>query len=371
MGISGPPEKLFEMVQSIACGSREQKLVDRLLEALTESLELREILETAFPLLVQLVPADYGALCVSNPELAGGYDWAMVDFPVDWFNGYAEMAPHDFVRRAVLKLPNVVLRESEMTSRSEIDANMMYRRSLDMKMPIQHAMSVMLDPKTSWHAGITLYRGRPRPFSDQERALLQRLTPLIKNVVRNCKLFAEVSREGAMLDSILRHEGFEVIVMASSVAEIARSCGATPLITRWFAPIEQNRAGLPVALMEQLEEVIRCHGRPAPSRSAWTRSGPGGRRLEVTFVPIPNGAGRTVWALALREVSPAPNPWQDVLTPRECDVASRVILGWDNRLIAEDLQCNIATVKTHLYRIYNKLGVSSRTALCSLASQQR
>lgn len=63
--------------------------------------------------------------------------------PDAFFGGYAEMAPHDFVRRAVTKTPNLVLRDSEMVPRSKLESNAMYHRSRDLGMPLEHVMAVM------------------------------------------------------------------------------------------------------------------------------------------------------------------------------------------------------------------------------------
>ena len=46
------------------------------------------------------------------------------------------MAPHAFVRAHVAKRPNVVLRDDEMVSRSELERNMMYRRAREVGAPL-------------------------------------------------------------------------------------------------------------------------------------------------------------------------------------------------------------------------------------------
>src|SRR5437868_1689969 len=132
------------MSHTRAGSSRDQKIVFALLDVLHDSLDLSHILEGAFPLLTQMVPADQGALCISNPAVIGGYDWATSGFAVDWFRGYSELMPHDFVRDAVVRQPNIVLRDSEMIARVDLEENMMYRRSLDDHMPLEQVMSVLL-----------------------------------------------------------------------------------------------------------------------------------------------------------------------------------------------------------------------------------
>jgi DNA-binding CsgD family transcriptional regulator len=353
----------------MARSSPQQRLILDLHAALGSSLDLRSVIDAAFPILSRLVPADCGALCVSNPASAGGYDWATVDFPLDWFSAYVDMAPHDFVRRSVLATPNFVLRDSEMISRADLEANMMYRRAREVGVPLEQVMSVLLDVSTTWHAGINLYRGRRRPFSDAERALLQQIVPWVGNAVRNCRLFAEASRRGDVLDSVLRSKNIEVVVMSPRGNATVRTDGVEALIARWFAPAELDRFGIPIELVEKLRGIVRAHERGAPAPWTWTRSDPWGVQLRVELAPIPEGAHRVVWAMVFQEAGRIPSSWKRILTRTELKVALRVLLGWDNQLIADDIDCRRTTVKKHVQSIFDKLGVSSRAALCHIASQ--
>ena len=55
-----------------------------------------------------------------------------------------------------------------------------------------------------------------------------------------------------------------------------------------------------------------------------------------------------------------------LLTPRENEIAQLVARGLCNKLIARDRCMSEGTVKVHLHRIYQKLGVSGRTQLAVL-----
>ncbi|GHG99295.1 response regulator [Streptomyces lanatus] len=59
------------------------------------------------------------------------------------------------------------------------------------------------------------------------------------------------------------------------------------------------------------------------------------------------------------------------LTDRERDILTHLAHGHTNRHIARALFISEATVKTHLNRIYNKLGVNTRTKAVTTAHQQR
>jgi two-component system nitrate/nitrite response regulator NarL len=64
--------------------------------------------------------------------------------------------------------------------------------------------------------------------------------------------------------------------------------------------------------------------------------------------------------------SAAASPFS-VLSPREREVADLVVKGLRNRDIAASLGISEGTVKIHLYRVYERLAVTSRTELVILA----
>jgi hypothetical protein len=97
-------------------GFRERTLIE-LMETLTSSLDLNEVLSRSYKVLSRMLVADYAAFCVSKPGRPTEYDWAVAKMPEAFFASYHELAGEDFVRLAVVKSPNKVLRDSEMLSR--------------------------------------------------------------------------------------------------------------------------------------------------------------------------------------------------------------------------------------------------------------
>jgi len=61
---------------------------------------------------------------------------------------------------------------------------------------------------------------------------------------------------------------------------------------------------------------------------------------------------------------------QESLSPRELEVLEQVARGATNQEIAWHLHVSQATVKTHLIHIFDKLGVSDRTAAATRALEQ-
>ena len=58
------------------------------------------------------------------------------------------------------------------------------------------------------------------------------------------------------------------------------------------------------------------------------------------------------------------------LTTRELEVVRLVARGASNREIARDLRISEATVKTHLLKIFEKLGVADRTSAVTTAMER-
>lgn len=96
-------------------------------------------------------------------------------------------------------------------------------------------------------------------------------------------------------------------------------------------------------------------------------------RPEELFAAIHAAAqGRTTLSppVASRVMARMRKP-QPTLTERELDILAQLSHGLGNREIARALFISEATVKTHLGRIYDKLGVDSRAGAVAVAKEQR
>ena len=334
------------------------------LEALGSSLDIRLVLERAYPALLRLVRADHAALGLSPTGRPEDFRWIVAELPAAIFASYREMAAHDFVRQAVLSRPNLVLRDQEMIGRPALEANMMYRRARQVGAPLEQVMAVMLYAGEGGQGGLAVYRERRRPFSEGERAALQRVTPALAQSVRNCQRFGAAAGWSAALAALLEDRQAAVVLVAPPAHELARSERAAALVERWFSPHERRPGCLPAPLAAVLEGALGASPPPV-----WIRAG-ADSRLHVSFLPLPAGPGAAGWALLLEERRPPgslPAGWRPRLTARELQVCAAVVRGWDNRLIASELGCAEATVKRHLQNIFDKLGVASRTALAARA----
>lgn len=96
-------------------------------------------------------------------------------------------------------------------------------------------------------------------------------------------------------------------------------------------------------------------------------------RPEELFAAIQAAAqGRSALSppVASRVMAQMRSP-RPTLTDRERDILGQLARGVGNRDIARALFISEATVKTHLGRIYHKLGVDTRTAAVAVATEQR
>jgi DNA-binding NarL/FixJ family response regulator len=75
-------------------------------------------------------------------------------------------------------------------------------------------------------------------------------------------------------------------------------------------------------------------------------------------------------SIAARLMERMRSPTVEALTSREIDVLKLVAKGMHNKQIAIELYITEATVKSHLIRIYGKLGVEDRTAAVTKALEQ-
>jgi len=143
---------------------------------------------------------------------------------------------------------------------------------------------------------------------------------------------------------------------------------------RWTRELKRSVLGLPLFADERLVAVVCCHA-VNEEADALNRYDDGllerfSRKLGEALVAAQTIAAdecrplfrQTVDRLLL-EWDKAKDPFHTVLSARERQVAVCVAQGMTNDDIARALFISKRTVTTHLERIYQKLGVSSRTLL--------
>ncbi|ADJ47266.1 two-component system response regulator [Amycolatopsis mediterranei S699] len=178
-------------------------------------------------------------------------------------------------------------------------------------------------------------------------------------------------------------EGFEVAGEASSGEDAVRLAGQlvpdVVLMDLRFAGVNQGidgveairrlaiaAPGVPVVMLTSYAgraDAVRALG--AGARGYVLKAGPPEELFRAVRSAAAGGLGlapEIVDGLVGQVVSPDPD-----LTTREIEVIRLLASGRSNRAIAEALFLSEATVKTHLVRIYRKLGADNRAAAVSEA----
>lgn len=89
--------------------------------------------------------------------------------------------------------------------------------------------------------------------------------------------------------------------------------------------------------------------------------------VDEGIVPILGEAGESAEEAFAREVDRIADSY--ALSPRECEVFELLVRGHNTTFIAEQLFISTSTVKTHCFRIYQKLGVHSKQEIIELLNR--
>jgi ATP/maltotriose-dependent transcriptional regulator MalT len=126
-------------------------------------------------------------------------------------------------------------------------------------------------------------------------------------------------------------------------------------------PIERNR------LLLTYGTWLRRRRRARESRDYLREARDGFERLGAR--PWAERAREELRAAGERSNLPVADAWE-ALSPQEIQIASMVIQGLTNREVGERLFISHRTVGSHLYRMFPKLGISSRSELLRLAAER-
>jgi DNA-binding NarL/FixJ family response regulator len=140
---------------------------------------------------------------------------------------------------------------------------------------------------------------------------------------------------------------------------------------------ELDGPGAIATLREQAPEVLTTYGTDADITRA-VDAGATGYLLkdaprEQLFAAIRSAArGEAVLSpsVATRVLGRMRAPAEEALSPRELEILQAVARGLSNKDIGHQLYVSEATVKTHLLRVFSKLGVDDRTAAVTVALER-
>lgn len=205
--------------------------------------------------------------------------------------------------------------------------------------------------------GIAMNRSR-RSFSARDRALLEAVRPSLTQAWRQSRARERARALIRALEQGLETIGGAVVLIGPSGAPADFSDGARELLEAYAAA--PARPGLlPEPVTAWLSD--RTTGHPL------TLAGPRGRLLLQRLGPVEDG-GTTLLLSEARRARPTAAALLTLgVTTRQAEVLCLLAAGRDNAAIAAQLGVTVATVRKHLERIYETLGVHSRTDAARVA----
>jgi DNA-binding CsgD family transcriptional regulator len=204
---------------------------------------------------------------------------------------------------------------------------------------------------------------RHREFGRAEARVAGAALPAFRGAARRIRNAAIATRRPGVASPVVALDSRGDLLFASPPAETLLGVGLgrnaslpEPLVraARRLASFSaQELADVPVLSVS----FALADGTPIDAELGTARA-PGGET--IVLCTLVGGAESTIGALAVGHG----------LTQAETDVLAALALGLSNAAIARRLFVSVETVKTHLYRVFRKLGVSSRTQALLLVGRR-
>jgi DNA-binding CsgD family transcriptional regulator/GAF domain-containing protein len=207
-----------------------------------------------------------------------------------------------------------------------------------------------------------------RKFSERERLLLNLLRPHIVQGYLNARGVSRLQAELTLLRSAYEDLQQGVITLRGTDRIATASPAARRWIAQYFSGHERDVRRLPEELrgwvVRECRRLTMADDAPGPCLPLTVERD--GARLRVRLIP---GAEQHVLLLAEERRGPTPASLAHLgLTRREAEVLAWVAEGKTNAEIATILGARPKTVGKHLERIFEKLGVETRTAAARVAT---
>jgi DNA-binding CsgD family transcriptional regulator len=223
---------------------------------------------------------------------------------------------------------------------------------------VEYQIAITLPATRPTVVGITLGRS-VGDFGDRDRAMLDAARPHLANVYRHLRARERLT---AALQAIGDAGGDGVLVLGRHGSVELASDEARALVARYF-----GRDTIPPLPEELTAWLRRARADAPPPRPLVRHRGPG--TLVVRLFARRGPAGDDVLLLDERRATAGEVEAFRVasLSARENEVLGWVAVGKTNGEIAAILGLSPRTIQRHLERIYDKLGVSTRTAAVASA----
>jgi DNA-binding CsgD family transcriptional regulator len=225
-----------------------------------------------------------------------------------------------------------------------------------------HQLVVTLPAPPPLLIGVSVNRSRP-DFSDRERLVMDVLRPHLARAYRNAELVTDLRAAVALGERALAETGIGVVTVGRDGIVRSASAAARDRVTAYFGRWDRR---LPDGLrrwMAAQEARLSPAGHAPAARAPLAVEG-GGRRLVVRLL---SEAEQRVLLLVEEPAPLSPSALAGRLGPhgltrREAEVLAWVAEGKTNAEIATILGTRRKTVSKQLERVFDKLGVETRTA---------
>jgi DNA-binding CsgD family transcriptional regulator len=333
----------------------ERSLLDRGLDVVAQMLDVTELDEfpaVALDALASVIPYDvasYNEVDPLVPRLVEVSRPEGVTYLPEILERWVELrGEQPLYAHYVRTGDGSATRISDLLTPEEYRATDMYR-DVYRVLGVEFQMSCVLSAAPPLVIAIALSRS-DRDFTDDERDLLERLRPLLVRI-------HERARERTLLRQALEHLASGGTFQALAICDGTRiepvGSRAHEIMRNWFDDDDEAPAALGAWIDRQRAGTLSAVDN---SQREPLLLGRGDRQLTARFVPgnpevvllgdRPRLAASALYSLGLR--------------PREAEVLLLAADGFDNGQIAATLHIRLGTVRKHLERVYQQLGVTSR-----------
>jgi DNA-binding CsgD family transcriptional regulator len=277
-----------------------------------------------------------------------------LDFP-DSHRIFAQRIPeHPLISHYARSGDPQVLKMSDFLARRKFHSLGLYT-DFYRHVGVEHQMALTLPAAAPLVIGIALNRGCP-DFTERERLLLNLIRPHLAQAYENATAVTTMVEQSTAALHAMEHFGRAVIALTRDGRVNLISTVADQLFTKYFG--SRRTGGLPDPIrgwMEHQHSLLASMKPPAP-----LIVNKGTERLLVRMLP---DCGRILLHLTEQSAAICPHALQaQGLTRREAEVLAWVARGKTNSDVATILGMRLRTVKKHMERVFQKLGVESRTA---------
>ncbi len=332
---------------------------------------LRGFREGLLPGLRRLVPCEFASYNEVESERA----FVLMD-PSDRLDVFEDpgallartSASHPLIARYARTRDGRAYKLSDFVTREQLHRLPVYEQ-IYTHLGVEHQIAITLPSQPAVVIGLALSRDGRRDFGERDRTLLNLARPALVQAYRNVAAYARLQATLGALSRGLADRGEGVVTFGRDGAIEFVSPVARRLLEARFPTWSRRGGRLPQPLTDALER-----GRVA-SRAAGAAAG-----AVPLVVPAQDGSlvARLVPARVpdepdalLLEARAEPLAVEQVralgLTRRQAEVLRLIALGGSTEQVGGTLGISVGTVRKHLEHVYDRLGVSSRTAAVATA----